>query len=104
MRAKSNAMAAVVRQLVPDDAAAYIEVRCEALEREPFAFAASREDDRAGSPAFVREAFASPDRATFGAFSPALLGIVGVGQDAHRKASHKAHVWGLYVQPSQRRA
>jgi ribosomal protein S18 acetylase RimI-like enzyme len=95
-------MSAVVRRLLPDDAAAYVELRREALELEPFAFAASPQDDRALSLAFVQQALASPAQATFGAFAPALVGIVGVHQDAHRKASHKAHLWGLYVQPAQR--
>jgi len=94
--------ARTVRQLLPDDAESYIAVRRDALEREPFAFLSSPEDDRALSPSFVREAFASSSQATFGAFIPELVGVVGVHRDSHRKAAHKAHVWGLYVAPPQR--
>jgi len=96
-------MPAVVRRLLPDDAEVYIGIRREALEREPLAFASSPEDDRGLSLSFVRQALARPSQATFGAFSPALVGVVGIYQDPHRKASHKAHVWGLYVQPAHRR-
>src|SRR5262249_61877851 len=35
---------------------------------------------------------------------PALIGIVGIGRETHRKAAHKAHVWGLYVAAEHRRA
>jgi ribosomal protein S18 acetylase RimI-like enzyme len=91
-----------VRQLREDDASAYVEVRCEALEREPLAFAASPEDDRALSIPFVREAFGRSSQATFGAFAPELVGVVGIYLDPHRKAAHKAHLWGLYVTPAHR--
>jgi ribosomal protein S18 acetylase RimI-like enzyme len=92
----------VIRQLVPDDAPAAIEIRREALAAEPFAFSASPEDDRALSLPFVREALVNPSQATFGAFAPQLVGMVGVSPDAKRKRSHKAHVWGMYVSPSHR--
>jgi len=69
-----------VRQLVPGDTETFIRLRREALDREPSAFLASPDDDRALDPAFVREAFSSTSEATFGAY-----------------------VWGLYVKPTQRR-
>jgi len=92
-----------VRQLVPGDTETFIRLRREALDREPSAFLASPDDDRALDPAFVREAFSSTSEATFGAFAPELVGIVGMGREPHRKAAHKAYVWGLYVKPTQRR-
>jgi len=95
-------MPARVRRLLEADAPAYIEVRREALEREPAAFAASPEDDRALDLDFVRDALARSSQATFGAFDPGLVGIVGILHDAHRKAAHKAHLWGLYVTPAHR--
>ncbi|MGH9203991.1 MAG: GNAT family N-acetyltransferase [Vicinamibacterales bacterium] len=88
---------------MPDDTDAFILLRREALDREPSAFLSSPEDDRALDPAFVREAFQNISQATFGAFAPDLVGIVGIGRDSHRKAAHKAHVWGLYVKASQLR-
>jgi ribosomal protein S18 acetylase RimI-like enzyme len=92
-----------VRQLVPDDTETFILLRREALDHEPSAFLASPGDDRALDPAFVRDAFSSTSQATFGAFASELVGIVGIGRDSHRKAAHKAYVWGLYVKPAQRR-
>ena len=41
-------------------------------------------------------------QATFGAFDPVLVGIAGVYRDPHRKAAHRAHVWGLYVTRTHR--
>jgi ribosomal protein S18 acetylase RimI-like enzyme len=99
-----RASAFSVRRLVPDDTEAFIRLRREALDLEPSAFLASPDDDRALDPAFVREAFSSASRATFGAFAPELVGIVGIGRESHRKAAHKAYVWGLYVRPARRRS
>jgi ribosomal protein S18 acetylase RimI-like enzyme len=95
-------MALDTRQLVPDDTETFIGLRREALEVEPSAFLASPDDDRALDPSFVRRAFSSSSQATFGAFDPKLVGIVGIGRESHHKAAHKAYVWGLYVKPSHR--
>ena len=91
-----------IRQLTPADAEEYVRVRREALVATPFAFIASPEDDRASSVEFMRTSLAAPDQATFGAFAPTLVGIVGVGRERYRKAAHKAQVWGTYVQAEAR--
>ena len=92
-----------VRRLRPDDAAAFVRVRREALEGAPFAFGASPEDDFACSEDFVRDALARRDQAIVGAFAPELAGVVGVYREKARKAAHKARLWGLYVRPEFRR-
>jgi len=95
-------MSFLTRQLIPDDAQACVEIRREALERDPFAFLSSPDDDRALSLAFVREGLANSSQATFGAFAPQLVGVAGVSRDVKIKAAHKAHLWGLYVTPAFR--
>jgi len=93
----------LVRRLVADDADAYYSLRAEMLGNTPIAFLASPEDDFAKDPQAVREMIArGPEHCIFGAFAPSLQGAVGVLRERHTKASHKAHVWGVYVSPSLR--
>jgi ribosomal protein S18 acetylase RimI-like enzyme len=94
-----------IRLLTQEDTQAFVELRREALECEPLAFAASIEDDRGLDPAFVRQLLDDTDeRAIFGAFTPELVGIVGIYRDPHRKAAHKAHIWGMFVRPEFRQS
>lgn len=95
---------AMIRRLTPADAAAYFALRRAALLDAPLAFGASPEDDLASSPAAVRELLArGDDNVVFGAFDgDALLGAVGIFRERHRKAAHKARIWGMYVAPAQR--
>jgi steroid delta-isomerase-like uncharacterized protein len=78
-------------------------IRREALEHDPSAFSASPEDDVGLRADFVRQSLSRADQATFGAFNPDLIGLVGVSRDRQLKASHKAHLWGLYVSAAHRR-
>ena len=93
-----------LRLLRPDDAAVYVALRREALLDAPLAFLSSPEDDVAGSlEAARRQLRPSPHAAVFGAFDPALIGMLGLYRDRHRKAAHKVHAWGMYVTPAHRR-
>jgi ribosomal protein S18 acetylase RimI-like enzyme len=96
-----------VRILVPDDAAALVALRREALEAHPQAFGASPDDDRGLSIDFVRGALDEGARersAVFGFFDGgALAGMVGVVRATERKRRHRAHLWGMYVAPRARR-
>jgi len=85
------------------DAEAYAALRREALLDAPLAFASSPGDDFAASPEAVREHLRrAPSSVILGAFQPHLIGVIGLFRDRHVKASHKAHIWGLYVVPGHR--
>jgi len=96
----------VIRSLRPDDAPALVALRRHALEIEPFAFAASLEDDRALSIDFVRSALADEsEQGVFGHLHGGdLTGMVGVMRDPKAKRRHTAMIWGMYVTPSARNA
>jgi RimJ/RimL family protein N-acetyltransferase len=97
------AVAAMIRPLEEPDAEAYVALRREALLDTPLAFAASPEDDFAGTVEQVREHLrGAPHSVIIGAFRPHLVGTVGVHRDRQIKAAHKAHVWGVYVTPGHR--
>ena len=93
-----------IRPLTEDDLGAYVELRRRSLEEAPLAFAASVDSDFAGSVEALRESIRrAPEWMLFGAFAPELAGAAGVMRARHEKASHKMHVWGMYVAPSHRR-
>jgi ribosomal protein S18 acetylase RimI-like enzyme len=93
----------MIRRLTPDDALEFVALRRNALAAAPQAFAASPEDDVAGSLDYVRGALGSAEQAVFGAFDPDLVGSVGIYRDRHVKAAHKCHLWGMWVAPDSRR-
>ena len=96
----------MIRLLREEDAEGFAALRREALVDSPLAFASSPEDDSVSDPAVVREHLRrGPDTAILGAFGgERLVGTIGIYRDRHVKASHKAHLWGMYVTPSRRRA
>ncbi len=95
--------ALTLRALVPDDVAALVALRREALTTAPLAFCASVEDDRGLSVEGVRASLAGPGYAVFGAFEgDALVGMAGVIRQERLKLRHRAAVWGLYVTPRAR--
>jgi ribosomal protein S18 acetylase RimI-like enzyme len=92
-----------IRPLVPGDAAVYAVLRREALLEAPLAFHASPGDDFVGSLTTLTELLReTPDWVIIGAFSTRLIGALGVFRERRKKASHKAHVWGMYVSPHSR--
>lgn len=93
-----------IRRLGLPDVEAYVALRREMLADAPFAFLASPEDDIGCDVAAMgRSLQQGSAAAVLGGFAPALVGAVGVIPEAHRKAAHKATVWGMYVTPSHRR-
>jgi RimJ/RimL family protein N-acetyltransferase len=95
-----------IRRLRADDAHALVALRRAALESEPFAFAASVDDDRALSIEFVQSALADDrEQAVFGHLHGSdLTGMVGVARESKAKRRHMAFIWGMYVAPSARNA
>jgi len=89
-----------IRPLTEYDAPAYLALRVEALEREPYAFTLSPEDERRQTPESTASSLQAGKEGSFvlGAFTDAaLVGMVGLGRDPYPKTRHKAAVNGLYV-------
>lgn len=95
----------MIRRLEPGDAVEFLALRRRALADASLAFAASPEDDLVGDVESARQQLGrTPESVIFGVFEGgSLVGCVGLYRDRHRKMAHKAHLWGLYVDPSARR-
>ncbi len=93
----------MIRRLTTDDEGTFTALRLEALESAPLVFASSPSDDFASdSTRLSHHLDESSDEVIFGAFSGNLVGVVGVYRGQHEKSAHKAHIWGMYVQPRHR--
>ena len=95
----------VVRSLHAGDAAAFRTLRLAALAAHPTAFASSVEDERDTPVAALAERLVpSAASLVLGAFDgERLVGMAGVQRERLRKLAHKAHIWGMYVDPAVRR-
>jgi ribosomal protein S18 acetylase RimI-like enzyme len=89
-----------IRILNEGDAGELFRLRHGALLDSPLAFLASPEDDMASSEAAVRELL-KPQRESvvFGAYTQALVGMLGLSRANQRKAAHKIRLWGMFVLP-----
>ncbi len=93
----------MIRRLTPADAASLLELRREALEREPFAFGSSPGEDFAQSLEQVHHVLSDANAAVFGAFvEDDLVGSVGVRRLMRKKTRHKAEIWGMYLRHDHR--
>ena len=83
----------LIRRLTPADAASFMEIRREALERERLAFGSSPGEDVAQSFEQVQGLLGQGEGAVFGAFDSAIAGVVGVRTQTRQKERHKAALY-----------
>ena len=113
--APSELMRTVIR-LGPGDAERYARLRLRMLTLAPWAFSAAPDDDEALDAAHLAGMFAQEHHATF-AFEapppdpqtesdltgrPVLVASASVTRATSPKFSHRARVWGVFVEPAHR--
>ena len=93
-----------IRFLTADDAAEWLRLRVEALERDPEAFGASLEEYQSLDIEEVkRRLWSSADAFVAGAFENGqMLGMGGFFREKGPKTRHKGCIWGVYVTPVAR--
>jgi ribosomal protein S18 acetylase RimI-like enzyme len=108
-------MTTVVR-LGPGDAERYVRLRLRMLTHAPWAFSATPEDDDALDSAHLAEMFAREHHATFAVEAarplepderdsggrPVLVASASVVRAKPPKFSHRARIWGVFVEPAYR--
>jgi RimJ/RimL family protein N-acetyltransferase len=95
----------VIRPLGSTDAAAFREIRLEALRLCPEAFSSSFEEEQLLTAAeFARRVAPELPDVVFGSFldNGTLVGIAGFQVHKKAKERYKSTLWGMYVRPSAR--
>lgn len=96
-----------IRQIGPDDLAAYKAIRASALENNPEAFGMTlgmfkKRDDNTHIQG-LQKTYTDPHSATFLAFdSDNPVGMAGIVRQENPKMRHKAFLWGMYISASHR--
>lgn len=93
-------------RLAPIDADRYVALRKQMLADSPWAFSASPDDDVALDSAFLRTTLAQPDNAIVAVESDedptSLIAAAGIYRVRNPKFSHRAKLWGVFVDPGHR--
>ncbi|MNM17477.1 putative acetyltransferase [compost metagenome] len=99
-----SANAITIRLLTPADTSAFCALRLRAILDSPSSFSSSREDELARTPEeHVQRIAAGPQHRAFGAFDgERLVGFAGLRREPLRQLSHKALLWGVFVDLQQR--
>ncbi len=80
--------------------------RLRAFEKSPTAFLTTLEEEKAHGPARYAALLENQgaDNVIFGAIvAGTVLGTVGLRREDRNKTSHKASIWGMYVDVDQRK-
>jgi ribosomal protein S18 acetylase RimI-like enzyme len=92
-----------IRRITPPDAALYRDIRLEALQRNPEAFASTFESEDSQPLTWFADRLAGSE--ILGGFRDLeLLGTVALMIPRGPKESHKGLLWGMYVRPNARGA
>lgn len=94
-----------LRELSPDDAEEFFQLRLKGLKEEPDAFTSSYEESSAEEISAVRARLVSNQNSyVIGAFdSQRMIGVTGLYRYKEgSKVAHKAVLWGVYLLPEYR--
>ena len=94
----------VIRQANVADAAALRELRLEALQNRPIAFASDYEEEVKHSVSRTEEQLKDQTQNAMyiAVVDSTFVGMMGIGQYRHKNVKHNATIWGVYVQPAWR--